>query len=164
MAANAIDNGGRITPGDDGVYQLITAAIDEVLVSEAETAQVIHVIWQFEIRGCMRPRDRSCFGRIGIKYDGLLDGQELIAAQNLPRTRRVLRRHEICMRAVRSLCGDLAHFRSKCSQNSDGCNGRKDLTVRIPIHAIQVLPHRTHGFPLAMTSYLFYEGNVADTE
>ena len=95
MGANAIDNGGRITPGDDGVYQLITAAIEEVLVSEAETAQVIHVIWQFEIRERMRPRDLSCFGRIGFKYDGLLDGQEFIAAQNLPRTRRVLRRHEI---------------------------------------------------------------------
>ena len=43
----------------------------------------------------MRPRDLSCFGRIGFKYDGLLDGQEFIAAQNLTRTRRVLRRHEI---------------------------------------------------------------------
>ena len=80
MGANPIDNGGSIAPGDDGVHQFITAAIDEVLVSEAEAAQVIHVVGQLEIPGGMRPRDLSRFGRISFEYDGLLDGQKYIPA------------------------------------------------------------------------------------
>ena len=80
MRANPIDNSIHITPGDDGVHQAVTARAHEVLVTEPEPPQIIHIVGQSKIPGGMRSRDFSRFGRNGFKYDGLLDSQEPIAA------------------------------------------------------------------------------------
>jgi len=80
MRANPIDNGSHITPCDDGVHQSVAAGAHEVLITEADTAEVVHIIGQREIPGSMYSRDLSRFGWIGFKYDGLLHSQESIAA------------------------------------------------------------------------------------
>jgi hypothetical protein len=71
MSADALDNSRQISPCDDGVDQFIAAAAGKVLVTEAETAQVVHVV---------RPCDLSRFGTLGFKHDGLLDCEEFITA------------------------------------------------------------------------------------
>jgi hypothetical protein len=80
MRANSIDNGSKITPGDDRVNQPITATVGQVRVSKSETAQIIHVVGQREVSGGVRSRDLSRLGCIGFKYDGLFYGQNPIAA------------------------------------------------------------------------------------
>ena len=80
MRANPIDNSIHITPGDDGVHQAVTASAHEVLITEPEPPQIIHIVGQREISGGMHSRDLSRFGRIGFKHDGLLDRQKSIAA------------------------------------------------------------------------------------
>ena len=80
MRANPIGNSIHVAPGDDGVHQPVTAGAHEVVVTEPEPPQVIHIVGQREIPGGMHSRDLSCLGGIGFKHDGLLDRQESIAA------------------------------------------------------------------------------------
>ena len=80
MSADALDNSRQISPCDDGVYQFITAAAGKVLVTETETAQVVHVVGQLEIRRRVRPCDLSRFGTLGFKHNGLLHCEEFITA------------------------------------------------------------------------------------
>ena len=105
MRANPIDNSIHIAPGDDGVHQPVAAAARQVLITETEPPQIIHIVGQREISGSMRSRDLSRFGRIGFKYDGLLDRQKSIRCLRSAGARSVFRRDEIRMRAVGSLCG-----------------------------------------------------------
>ena len=80
MGANPIEDSIHITPGDDGVHEPVTARAHEVLVTESEPPQIIHIVGQREIPGGMHTRDLSRFGRIGFKHDGLLHSQKSIAA------------------------------------------------------------------------------------
>jgi hypothetical protein len=80
MRANPRHDGAYITPNDNGVYQPVTAAIYEIFIGKAESAQVGYVIGQVEIHGHIRTRDLSCFDGIGFKYNGLLNRQQPVRA------------------------------------------------------------------------------------
>ena len=80
MRANPRHDGAYITPDDNGVYQPVTAAICEIFIGKAESAQVGYLIGQVEIHGHIRTRDLSCFHGIGLKHDGLLNRQQPVRA------------------------------------------------------------------------------------
>src|SRR5262245_49442641 len=103
MSANSIDNSGHITPGDDGVHQPVGATVRKVFITEAETAEVIHIVGQGEVSGGMHSRDLSRFACIGFDYHRLLDRQESIFTQDLTGARGMFRRDEIRMRPTGSL-------------------------------------------------------------
>jgi hypothetical protein len=80
MGAHPIDRGTYISASDNRVDQAVTPAVGEVIIAEAESAQVAHIVRQCEIQRHVRTRDLARFGPVGFQHNRLLDRQESITA------------------------------------------------------------------------------------
>ena len=80
MGANPIDRSSYFSASDNRIDQPVTPAVGEVIIAEAESAQVAHIVRQREIQSHVRTRDLARFGRVGFQHNRLLNRQESVTA------------------------------------------------------------------------------------
>ncbi len=96
-------------PGDDRVDQPVAAVTRQVGVGPAQAAQVVRVVGERQVALGEGPPDPAPLGGVRRQHGGLLDGEERLGTEVLPREGGVLGRDEVGVRAVGPLGGQLEH-------------------------------------------------------
>jgi hypothetical protein len=89
---------------------------------------------------CARDPSRLC--RIGLEKDSLLRRQQLRRAEDLARTRSVLGRHVVRVRAVGALRRQREHLRAQGGEHALGRLCGLSGDIHRGVHALQVFAHR----------------------
>jgi hypothetical protein len=118
VLADAIADRGRITPGDYRIDETVASAAFNVLVTEAERAQVLRVVGESEVQTGVLSSQRPSGHRIGFEYDRYLGSEERRWAEDGPRMGRVLHGHEVGMSSGGTLGRQLKHAATECGQDA----------------------------------------------
>jgi hypothetical protein len=113
-----------VAPRHDRIDEPVAAAVLEVGVGEAEPREVVAVVGQAEIDQHVLARDRARLRGVALEQHHLLRAQPRALAQDLPRARGVLGRHEVGMGALRGVAREREHVRAqRCEHDRRGLGG-----------------------------------------
>src|SRR4051812_22627484 len=143
-----------VAPCADRVDEPVVASVGEVVVAEAEAAQVVRVVGQPQVRRRVPPRDLARHACVRRQHTHLLRGEQLAGAEGLPSPRGVLGRNEVGVRTVRLLRGELQHLRAERRENTRWLrvgHGRAVDVVAV-VHALEVLAHERERLAVVLTA------------
>jgi len=155
----------RLDAADDHrVLEPVAAAAPEVRLAEPLAHPAGPVVGQAGVDLQVPVRPPAPLVDVIGKHDGLLDRQHRPLAEHLPGPRRVLRRHEVRVGALRAVAGQLEHLRAERREQSGRCRLPTRDGVRRGVHRVEVAGHRGQRPVVPVTAHPFDQRRVADAE
>ena len=108
---------------------------------EAHAFEVLRVVRQLEVAARPVARGRTRSSRVGVVHRGELDREHRLGAEHRACMRRVGHRHEVGVRAERSLGGQPEHAVAERGEHAANPHAGWGCRPRRVVHALQVGPH-----------------------
>ena len=121
--------------------QPVGAAVLEVALLEPEPEHVVPVVRSRQVEGAVLPRELPGPLLVVGEDHGLLGREQLPRAEPFARLRGVLRRHEVRVRAVGAVAGEVEHLRAERGQHHRHRLRRLRPHVDRRVHRVEVGAH-----------------------